>query len=146
MRSSDSGYTLLWFNLGFELQVVFPERTFRGCLQRQSNGAHSTLFSRIRQLLECYLATQNNRIWQRSRKQSKTALETYKLYILTNDTKFTKAMEYFICVDVTNESHYLTACFNAFNFDLHSHLPGIMKVSIWKACSKTTQNERKGWK
>jgi len=114
VRSSDSGYTLLWFNLEFELQVVFPERTFRGCLRHQSNGAYSTLFSRICQLLECYLATQNNRICQRSRKQSKTVLETYKLYILTNDTKFTKALERFICVDVTNELHCLTAYFNAF--------------------------------
>lgn len=102
-------FGLIW-NLSYKL--YFLKEHFRGRLQHQSNGAHSTLFSRICQLLECYLATQNNRICQRSRKQSKTVLETYKLYILTNDTKFTKALERFICVDVTNELHYLTECFN----------------------------------
>jgi hypothetical protein len=44
----------------------------------------------------------------------KTVLETYKLYILTNDTEFTEVLERFIYVDVINELHYLTVCFNAF--------------------------------
>lgn len=35
-----------------------------------------------------------------------------------NDTKFTKVLERFICVDVTNVLHYLTACFNAFKLIL----------------------------
>jgi hypothetical protein len=64
VRTSDSRNVgpQLWFNLGFELQVVFPERTLRGRVQNRDNGAHSTFFSRTCQRLERYLTTQNNRL------------------------------------------------------------------------------------
>jgi hypothetical protein len=111
VRTSDSGNTQLWFNLGFELQVVFPERALRGRFQNQNNGAHSTFFHKRSTVGTLPYGTKQQNLSVKS-ETGRNNVGTYKIYILTNDTKFTQCLERLIYVDVIIELYCLTMCFD----------------------------------